>query len=98
MAKSKTLVDSNGDTHLIYYCPGCKNNHSVPTQRWNWNGSIEKPTLSPSVRHFFPVIGNRPEKTICHYFIVDGVIDFCGDCEHNLRGKMELPDLPEIED
>lgn len=36
-----------------------------------------------------------PKTTQCHYFLTGGVIEFLGDCEHNLKGmKMPLPDLP----
>ncbi len=100
MAKSKTIVDGNGDEHLVYHCPGCKHNHTVPAKRWNWNGSLDKPTLSPSVRHFFPAMPkyNRAEETICHYFITDGNIVYCDDCKHSLRGTVPLPELPEPED
>lgn len=76
-----------GVKYVWYHCPGCKHNHSVPAERWNWNGSIQSPTLSPSVRHYMPASEGRPEKTICHYFIVDGKIQFCGDSEHDLKGQ-----------
>lgn len=76
-------------------CPGCKHLHSVPPDRWNWNKSIETPTLSPSVRHYY----THPDKgdiTTCHYFVQEGRIQFCGDCPHLLSGQ--TVDLPEITD
>ena len=79
--------EHNGETYLIYDCPGCKHTHSVPAERWHWNGSLEKPTLSPSVRHFWPAGEHGPEKTLCHYHIENGIIKFCGDCEHELKGQ-----------
>jgi hypothetical protein len=83
--------------NLMYYCPGCKFLHSVPPDRWNWNKSTDKPTLTPSVRHFFPACGNSPEETICHYFVTDGNIIFCGDCKHELKGQtVPLPNIREI--
>jgi hypothetical protein len=30
----------------------------------------------------------------CHSFIADGVIDFLGDCTHELRGKHPIPPWP----
>jgi hypothetical protein len=34
-------------------------------------------------------------KTLCHYFIRDGKIEFCGDCPHELAGQtVPLPDVP----
>lgn len=93
MAKTKTFTDGNGLLYVAYACPGCKYNHHVPAERWHWNGSIDFPTLSPSVKHFVPACGNSLEETICHYFIVDGKINFCDDCKHSLRGSHELPEI-----
>lgn len=32
----------------------------------------------------------------CHSFVTDGVIDFLGDCTHELAGqKVEIPDFPQ---
>lgn len=85
--------------YVMYECPGCKHVHRVPPKRWNWNGDLEKPTLSPSVRHFIPQSEYGPEKTICHYFIRNGNIEYCNDCEHELSGKtVTLPDIVERED
>jgi hypothetical protein len=34
---------------------------------------------------------------LCHYFIVDGRIRYCGDCQHELAGQtVDLPDLESI--
>lgn len=97
MAKVKTRIDGDGATQVIYYCPGCKHNHSVPADRWNWNGDSQRPTLHPSVRHFY---GGRncpdhpQEVTVCHYFVRDGQIQFCDDCPHEYSGKtVEMVDI-----
>lgn len=88
-----------GEEYIHYYCPGCKRNHSVPATRWRWNGSVESPTLGPSVRHYIPVDGERVEQTICHYFVRNGKIEYCGDCEHELKGQtvemIEPTNVPE---
>ena len=76
----------NGD-NVRYYCPGCQHDHAVPAKRWNFNGNVDKPTLSPSVRHFIPAGEHGPEQTTCHYFVRNGVIQYCGDCQHDLAGK-----------
>lgn len=48
---------------LAFFCPGCKQTHSVQCgkgsgPRWEWNGSVDSPTFSPSVLvtggHFVP--------------------------------------------
>lgn len=85
---------------LVYYCPGCKYEHSVPvntTQHvkgsWLWNGDVDKPTLTPSVRHYY----TKPkggEVTTCHYHLREGVLDYCGDSQHVLKGqKIALPNI-----
>lgn len=88
-----------GVKHVWYYCPGCKRLHGVPAERWNWNGDTEKPTLSPSVRHFIPEGEHGPSRTTCHYFVREGRIEYCGDCEHELSGKnvdmVDVVDAPE---
>jgi hypothetical protein len=43
---------SNGHTVLLFWCPGCNRGHSVYLAgpiKWDWNGSAESPTFSPSV-------------------------------------------------
>jgi hypothetical protein len=78
--------------YLYYKCPGCKHNHHIPPEEWNWNGDTEKPTLSPSVLHYYELDGQRV--TTCHYFIREGKIQYCGDCQHELAGKtVDLPDF-----
>lgn len=82
------------EQYVWYWCPGCQHHHGVPSIRWKWNQSVESPTLTPSVRHYIPAQSIIPERTFCHYFIQDGQIKYCGDCEHKLSGQtvqMEEP-------
>ena len=88
------------DEAWIHRCPGCGSLHVIPDYegkpRWRFNGDYARPTLSPSVRHCWPEWGDggaRAEK-VCHYFIRDGRIEFCGDCTHALAGQ--TVDLPQI--
>jgi hypothetical protein len=84
----------NEPTHL---CPGCKMLHRInvnaPNEntgaRWSWNGDVDRPTFHPSVN-----ISNGQ----CHYFIRDGMIEFCTDTRHSLSGQtVPLPDVrPEL--
>ena len=76
-----------------HYCPGCEWMHVIPTDpraqsnghKWTFNGDMQRPTFSPSI--------NMPG--VCHYFIRDGQIEYCGDSAHTLAGKtIPLPDLP----
>ncbi len=69
------------DGTLLYLCPGCRQHHGVNAARWNWNGDLEAPTLSPSVKHTYP------DGTVCHYFIRGGLIEYCSDSAHSLAGR-----------
>lgn len=68
--------------------------------RWTWNGDAERPTFSPSVKvsgtvqltdeevaHLRSGGYVEPKPLICHAFIVDGRIQFLGDCTHALAGQ-----------
>lgn len=96
---------------LSFYCPGCKTRHVVTVRgehqgtAWEFNGSLERPTLSPSVL----VTWYKPSdddtefddptkdvKQTCHSFVRDGRIEFLSDCSHSLAGQ--TVDLPELED
>jgi hypothetical protein len=72
----------------IFFCPGCRFGHAVFTTKrncrgaqWTFNGNMERPTFSPSILHDL-------SKPRCHLFITDGMVHFCGDCEHALAGKV----------
>lgn len=75
-----------------YACPGCECYHFVTvdknqTPNWDFNGDIEKPTISPSVRVDYG------EGQICHFFIRDGFYEYCSDSTHQFSGqKIEVPD------
>lgn len=80
-------------TTLLHWCPGCNRAHPISVEKpnhsnakWSWNGDIERPTFSPSIN----IVGH------CHYFIRDGMIEFCADSKHNLAGRtVPLPDYPD---
>jgi hypothetical protein len=90
------VIAHHWNGNLYYWCEGCKECHGVPSQRWNWNGSLDRPTLSPSVRHYVTYTVGGAERTVCHYFIREGMIEYCGDCSHELKGQTrplcEIPD------
>jgi hypothetical protein len=67
---------------------------------WGFNNNTDKPTFSPSllVRGTIPVTDDEvarimagekvlPQPFCCHSFIVDGAIQFLGDCTHALKGR-----------
>jgi Family of unknown function (DUF6527) len=89
-------ADGNISRQVFYWCSGCGHAHSVPAERWHWNGSIESPTLSPSVRHYTVNPETKVETTICHYHLNGGVLEYCNDCQHELNGqKILLQEIPE---
>jgi hypothetical protein len=84
---SKVKVDG---ISIWFWCLGCKTAHRYTTDRWQWNGSLDKPTFTPSLL----VAPDMPELR-CHLFVTDGVIKYCDDCHHALKGQtMTMPDFP----
>lgn len=51
---------------------------------WTWNGSLDKPTLRPSVRTRYH---NGKEMTEIHYWLNEGIADCLGDCKDGNSGK-----------
>lgn len=83
---------------LFYWCDGCDMRHMVHTQPvpnepglpvWEFNGNLEKPTISPSVLVNWKGSSNPKLDAIgtCHTFITDGVVEFLADCGHILAGQ-----------
>lgn len=58
---------------------------------WHFNGDYDNPTITPSVN----VFTNSHNKGIdtgnvlfrCHSVIANGVITYCDDCTHEMKGK-----------
>ena len=98
------LTKIEGDPDMrMFFCPGCQCAHGVTVanenkaagQRpvWGWNGSMDSPTFTPSVL----VNGMNGSVGIrCHSFVKDGMIQFLGDCAHDLKNQtVSLPDWEE---
>lgn len=107
-ALSAILRDTKGNG-LMFWCPGCDGPHQIQHgagagPRWGWNGSVDKPTFTPSVLvqhdhwvpHYVPgapKVAQTNVTDICHSFVTDGRIQFLGDCTHALAGQtVDLPD------
>ncbi len=82
-----------------HWCPGCEEMHVLPWKRggWTFDGNVDAPTFTPSFRHSYKA---ELSEQVCHYILTTGVLNFCGDCTHDLAGKsVPLPDLPiELQD
>jgi hypothetical protein len=77
----------------IYYgCQACKDNpifrgvHDVPVEgpnAWGYNGDLDHPTLTPSVRTgYLRSDDDASMAGICHHFLRDGCIQYCSDSTH----------------
>jgi hypothetical protein len=57
---------------------------------------MERPTFTPSIRTWAGYDEHGRERNLCHSFITGGMISFCLDSHHDLKGKeIELPDWDE---
>lgn len=100
---------------LVFWCPGCEviwegekqgGAHMLPITypgngrtQWTFSGSVESPTLSPSILSQMGtrrVHGEDLPALVCHSFMVDGQMQFLGDCTHALVNQtIPLPPLPD---
>lgn len=96
------------DVRLLHWCPGCNEVHGYRVEgdgrpKWVFNNNFDKPTFTPSM--LITVTEHEDEdenplpqpvqRTLCHYFIINGEIQFCDDSPHALAGKtVPLPDWP----
>ena len=115
MAKISEVENRKG-MHL-FWCPGCKCCHYIAISEndcgfpiWKWNGDVEKPTISPSIKVTYnhpkgygkgnnaPIGWNGEEVTeVCHSFIRDGKIQYLSDCTHEFAGKtVDMVDFNDI--
>lgn len=82
------ITRMGSDGTLMWWCQGCEEYHGVPirgARAWKWNGSMESPTLQPSV--LVNVGGGNSTRPICHIFMTDGKIQFLADCTHAFAGR-----------
>lgn len=93
-AKFNLMSNDLGETRYAFHCPGCEYGHEIPVagpRKWEWNNSVEAPTLKPSI-----LVNNNsanPRVPVCHSFVTDGKIQFLGDSTHKLAGKtVVIPD------
>lgn len=91
-----TNLGSRGGKLYLFHCPGCGNDHPFEIEcangnGWTWNGSMDKPTFSPSL-----LCNPDIPEVRCHSFVSDGKIQFLSDCFHKLAGQtVDIPDWEE---
>jgi len=56
---------------------------------WTWNGSLEAPTVRPSVKTQY--VNEKRESVVIHYWLNDGICKCLGDCtDGNANKNIEL--------
>lgn len=98
-----TLLSGDGasahERFIFFTCPGCQNQHGPrvagPEPCWTWNGSLDRPTIAPSILCRTEYGDADRQTRVCHSFVTDGRIQFLGDCTHALAGQ--TVDLPEVD-
>ena len=100
MGLLSSILRNGSDNRLTWWCPGCDGPHSIQHgtghgPRWTWNGDAAKPTFGPSVlvRYEGADAGHSgAPPAVCHSYVVDGAMQFLGDCTHSLAGRtVEIP-------
>lgn len=96
---AKTLLTrtyEGGYVSWYFWCPACKASHlfsnrmSGGGQGWDFDGNAELPTFNPSLGYL--------DGIKCHLFLKAGVIEYCDDCPHEMRGqKVALSPIPATE-
>ncbi|MBT0609238.1 DUF6527 family protein [Aequorivita echinoideorum] len=98
--KSK-LENRNGVDYLSFTPQGMRFPTTIPvitkgsrddTNAWTWNGSLEKPTVRPSVRTQYA--NEKGESVIIHYWLNDGICQCLLDCtDGNANTNLPLIDV-----
>jgi hypothetical protein len=76
------------DHCYMFWCPGCQCYHVYRIARtgysgpaWTFNGNLDSPTFSLLLKNTYP------DGKVCHLFLTNGMIQYCGDSFHSLAGK-----------
>lgn len=98
--KSK-LENRNGVDYLSFTPQGMKFPTTIPVitkgsrdeaNAWTWNGSLEKPTVRPSVRTQYA--NEKGESVTIHYWLNDGICQCLSDCtDGNANNTLPLVDV-----
>jgi hypothetical protein len=99
------LIPNESKSVYLFWCPGCGCGHVYHVKAeegrpgspvWGFNGNMEKPTFTPSLLNWhdgYPAENIPPKR--CHINLTDGIINYCGDCTHQLAGKsVPMEEIP----
>lgn len=99
----KSLREDPAKAYYLHWCPACKHGHTYPVggirdggPNWSYNDNSEQPSFSPSMLIFMPAGRGFGQRTICHYYLTNGQIQYQGDCPHALAGQtVPMEPIPE---
>lgn len=102
MAKLEKVGNIKGQ--YTFWCPGCQCGHKVNIESegsthpvWSLSGSLDNPTISPSICVTTKWSVPSFKAKVCHLFIRNGKIEYLPDCTHELAGKtVDMVDLEQI--
>ena len=66
----------------------CSEHKDDGVETWGFNGDVEKPTFTPSIKVLSYV--GKSVSCVCHSQITDGKIFFYNDSTHELSSQEEL--------
>lgn len=100
LPRRRYVVPARRDGEIVGYafrCPGCGNNHFLPTavpnaegQRYIFNGDVYKPSFAPTYVEEIDLIN---EVIVCSFDVLCGHLDFHHNSTHKLSGRI-VPMLP----
>lgn len=91
-------------SYFLLWCPACGFGHVFEYPRWSFNGNLDKPTFTPSLRIFVRITKEVDDKlidtgeirTVCHFNLVDGQLQYAGDNPHQFNSQIiTMQDIPE---
>ena len=107
------LWERRGETksYFLFWCPGCGCGHLYwcgpgfeHSQKWDFNGNVDKPTFTPSLRTYVRItkeiddklVDTGEQKTLCHLNLTDGQLQYCEDNPHKMNNQtIPMQDIPE---
>lgn len=77
--------------YLLTQLPVITKGKRGESNKWSWNGSLDRPSLKPSIRTKYT--DSKGMMTEIHYWLIDGVCHCLNDCKDgNQNKKIELLD------
>lgn len=93
------LENRNGVDYLTFRVDGMKTPTTIPvitkgsranSNAWSWDGSLESPTVRPSVKTQY-MHNKSGEMVMIHYWLNDGICKCLSDCtDGNANRNVEL--------